>query len=301
MVSNPVEIANVFSRGLEVTWCIERARPFVPGNSRNRLERLDLIERRNPLLAAFRIRLAQMKMNIIVERIAADGQSDGRDMQTGCAIGIGMPERNTYELFPFQFEKTALEFVGDHEHRIDLSGKAWFPICLNHRNRRLLSHNRDDFARRDEPRPRKFLLDCVYAKEMIAVAVGCVDCRQILAAARDPVDKFLVLIDGNRRVHEHGIALARNKRRRNGRPFHFACSWWKFDCDHRDLGTDKNVPLQSIGHHASSICRFCFDGAAMLAQPATSDKRVSTLLSRSLATVSASEFRYGARRLVILS
>ena len=76
------------------------------------------------------------------------------------------------------------------------------------------------FARRDEPRLRKFLLDCVYAKEMIAVAVGCVDCRQILAAVRDPVDKFLVLIDRNRRVHQHGIALARNKRRRNGRPFH---------------------------------------------------------------------------------
>src|SRR6266436_962591 len=104
MVSNPVEIANVFSCSL------------------------DLIERRDPLLAAFRIRLAQMKMNIIVERIAADGQSDGRDVETGCAIGIGMPERNTYELFPFQVENTVLEFVGNQERRIDLSGKAWFPI-----------------------------------------------------------------------------------------------------------------------------------------------------------------------------
>src|SRR6266436_4793430 len=124
MVSNPVEIANVFSCSLDVTWRIGRARPFVPGNSRNRLERLDLIERRDPLLAAFRIRLAQMKMNIIVERIAANGQSDGGDMETGCAVGIGMPERNTYELFPLQFEKTALEFVGDHERRIDLSGET---------------------------------------------------------------------------------------------------------------------------------------------------------------------------------
>ena len=42
-------------------------------------------------------------------------------------------------------------------------------------------------------------------------------------------------------------------------------------------------------------------GAAMLAQPAASDKRVSTFLSRSLATASASEFRYGAMRLAILS
>src|ERR1700693_5638813 len=48
--------------------------------------------------------------------------------ETGCAIGIGMPERNTYELFPFQFENTVPEFVGNQERRIDLSGKAWFPI-----------------------------------------------------------------------------------------------------------------------------------------------------------------------------
>jgi len=45
-----------------------------------------------------------------------------------CAIGIGMSERNTYELFPFQFENTVLEFVGNQVRRIDLSGKAWFPI-----------------------------------------------------------------------------------------------------------------------------------------------------------------------------
>ena len=44
-------------------------------------------------------------------------------MEIGCAIGIGMPERNPYELFPFQFENTVLEFVGNQERRIDLSGK----------------------------------------------------------------------------------------------------------------------------------------------------------------------------------
>src|ERR1700692_1553194 len=125
-----------------------------------------------------------MKMKIVVERIAANGKSDGREVETGCAIGVGMPERNTYELFPFQFENTVLEFVGNQECRIDLSRKARFQILLNHGNRRLLSHSRDDFARRDEPRLRKCLLDCVYAKEMIAVAVGCVYCRQIFALVR---------------------------------------------------------------------------------------------------------------------
>jgi hypothetical protein len=102
--------------------------PLVSRNNGHGLERLDLVERRDPIFPGFGVRLAQMKMNIVVERIAANGKSDGRDVETGCAIGIGMPERNTYELFPFQFENTVLEFVGNQERRIDLSGKAWFPI-----------------------------------------------------------------------------------------------------------------------------------------------------------------------------
>src|SRR6202166_5282669 len=128
MGSRPVEIANVFSCRLDVIWRIVSAGPLVSGNSGHRLERLDRIERRDPFLAAFGIRLTQMKMNIVVESIAADGQSDRRDVETGCAIGIGMPERNTYQLFPFQFENTVFEFVCNQERRIDLPGKAWFPI-----------------------------------------------------------------------------------------------------------------------------------------------------------------------------
>jgi len=41
----------------------------------------------------------------------------------------------------------------------------------------------------------EFLLNCVYAEEMIAMAMGRVDRRQIFAAGCHPVDKFLVLID----------------------------------------------------------------------------------------------------------
>jgi hypothetical protein len=69
-----------------------------------------------------------MKMDIVVERVAASDQPDRRDVETRRAVRIGMPEGNTHELFPFQFDDTALEFVGDHERRIDLSGKPWFPI-----------------------------------------------------------------------------------------------------------------------------------------------------------------------------
>jgi hypothetical protein len=80
MGSNPIEIADIFSYRLDVIWGIGGSRPLVSGKSGHRLQRLDRIERRNPLVAAFRFRLAQTKMNIVVEHIAANGKSDGRNV-----------------------------------------------------------------------------------------------------------------------------------------------------------------------------------------------------------------------------
>src|SRR6202166_3508765 len=274
MGSRPVEIANVFSCRLDVIWRIGCAGPLVSGNSGRRLERLDRIERRDPFLAAFGIRLTQMKVNIVVESIAADGQSDRRDVETGCAIGIGMPERNTYQLFLFQFENNALEFVGDHKRRIDLSGKSWSPIGVDHGTGRLLAHDGDGLTRRDEPCSWEFLLNCIYAKEMVTVAVGRVDRRQVLAALHDPVDNFLVLIDRDRCIHQHRILLARDKRRRNGRPFHFVSSGRKIAGDHRNLGTDKNFPLQSVRHRVPAFL------AVSTSEPRISGKFFSNAASR---------------------
>ena len=149
-----------------------------------------------------------MKMDIVVERIAANGQPDRRDVKTRRAIRIGMPERNTDELFSFEFENASHEFIGDHEGRIDCPGNRGSQYALDDRNRCLLSHDLNSLPRRNETRLRKSLLDCVHTKEMIAVAVSRIDRRQILAAAHDPIDKFQVLVDRDRRIHQHGITLA---------------------------------------------------------------------------------------------
>jgi hypothetical protein len=39
---------------------------------------------------------------------------DERSHRGYAKAGVGMPERHTYELFPFQIENTVLEFVGNH-------------------------------------------------------------------------------------------------------------------------------------------------------------------------------------------
>jgi hypothetical protein len=54
-------------------------------------------------------------MDIVVERIAANGQPNRRDVKACRAVRIGMPERDSDKLFSFQFENTTLEFVRDHK------------------------------------------------------------------------------------------------------------------------------------------------------------------------------------------
>jgi hypothetical protein len=56
-----------------------------------------------------------MEMHIVIGAVARHDQADRRDVETGRVFRIGMPEGNTQELFPFQFDNTSLEFVRDHE------------------------------------------------------------------------------------------------------------------------------------------------------------------------------------------
>src|SRR5579859_4310859 len=76
----------------------------------------------------------------------------------------------------------------------------------------LLAHNLNHIRPRDETGTRKSLQNCTGAKEMIAVAMGGVDRRQILSARHNPIRQGARLLDRNRGVDQDGVALARNKR-----------------------------------------------------------------------------------------
>jgi hypothetical protein len=76
----------------------------------------------------------------------------------------------------------------------------------------VLAHNLNHIRPRDEAGTWKSLQNCTGAKEMIAVAMGGVDCRQILSARRNPIRQRARLLDGNRGVDQDSVALPRNKR-----------------------------------------------------------------------------------------
>src|SRR6266436_8198267 len=82
----------------------------------------------------------------------------------------------------------------------NLAGKTRIPKRGERLWRCLLAHNLNHFRPRDEAGTWKSLQNCAGTKEMIAVAMGGVDRRQILAFRRNPIRQGTRLLDRNRRV-----------------------------------------------------------------------------------------------------
>src|SRR5713101_7660583 len=111
-------------------------------------------------------------MNIVIHSVACHDQADRRDVEASRTVRISVAEGNT--------------------HR-----KSRFPKRLKNRRRGLLSHDGDYISRCHEPRIRESLSNCVYAKEMISVAMRRVNGGQILCACRDPFNKGSVLLQSD--------------------------------------------------------------------------------------------------------
>src|SRR5579862_5998429 len=93
----------------------------------------------------------------------------------------------------------------------NLVGKARIPKRRERLWRCLLAHNLNHIRPRDETGTWKSLQDCTCAKEMIAVAMGGVDRRQILSTRRNPIRQGSRLLDGDRSVDQDGVPLPGNK------------------------------------------------------------------------------------------
>src|SRR5258708_38424826 len=94
----------------------------------------------------------------------------------------------------------------------NLAGKTRLPKCSERLWRCLLAHNLNHLRPRDETGVWKSLQNCTGAKEMIAVAMGRIDRRQILSTRPNPIREGSSLLDSNRAVDQNSVALPRNKR-----------------------------------------------------------------------------------------
>src|SRR6266852_2288067 len=94
----------------------------------------------------------------------------------------------------------------------NLAGKTRIPKRSERLWRCLLAHNHNHIRPRDETGIWKSLQNCTRAEEMIAVAMGSVDRRQILSARHNPIRQGARLLDGDRGVDQEIVALPRDKR-----------------------------------------------------------------------------------------
>src|SRR6266404_9526507 len=124
----------------------------------------------------------------------------------------------------FQVNDVSSQLFRDRKVAGNLAGKTRIPKRIERLLRCLLAHNLNDLRSRDKARTWKSLQNCTGAKEMITVAMGRIDRRQILSARPNPIREGSSLLDRNRGVDQNSVALPRNKRRRNRgpRPLFFA-------------------------------------------------------------------------------
>src|SRR5271154_3726104 len=131
---------------------------------------------------------------------------------------IGESKRHTDQIVAFQVDEVSGQLFGNCQMTGNLPGKTRIPKCSERLWRCLLAHNLNYIRPRDKAGTWKSLQNCTGAKEMIAVAVGSVDHRQILSARRNPTCQGTCLLDRNWGVDQDSIALPRYKGCRNRRP-----------------------------------------------------------------------------------
>src|SRR5260370_23757981 len=157
-------------------------------------------------------------MNAVVGGITRYDQTDGRNVKAGGVSSIGESEWHTDQIVAFQVNDVSGQLLGNCKMAGNLAGKTRIPKRSERLWRCLLAHNPNHFGPRDEAGIGKSFQNCSDAKEMIAVAMGGVDRRQILSAGRNPIRQGMRLLDGNRGVDEDSVPLPKNKSGRNRRP-----------------------------------------------------------------------------------
>src|ERR1700692_999941 len=101
---------------------------------------------------------------------------------------------------------------------------------------------------------RKTLQQWCEAEKMIAMCVGDVNCGEVLTARDDPTQQSLRLLDREKSVHEDGISLAADERRRICHPHQLFLAGWQITsktrapyCEH--IPAQAGVSGFSCSHH----------------------------------------------------
>src|ERR1700733_9734801 len=91
------------------------------GNNRQRFQSVDFIERGNPFQPGLPVRFAEKGVNAVIDNVASDYQSDGRDVKTRRIVGVCMTDSDNDQFVSFQINLIAFQRIRDGNN----VWKAW--------------------------------------------------------------------------------------------------------------------------------------------------------------------------------
>src|SRR6266849_8968301 len=121
-------------------------------------------------------------------------------MQNGRVIGVGVSDFYDHQVVPFKSDHFSLELLGAQQSVRDLAWKPDAPEVLHELWRGLLAHAFHNTGCGDRSGIGETIEERSDAKEMVAVTVRSVDCRQVLAARLDPIHQGVRLLDRDESV-----------------------------------------------------------------------------------------------------
>ena len=184
---------------------------LVPGHHRAGIQRCDRVECMQPCLDSAVGALQEVLVHAVVGDIAGHHQSDGRHMQHGGVVGVGVADLDGQQALALQLESLGRDALVDNGTRGDLAGEVNVPH-LGAALGGLFVHLRDGAFGRVRDNSGETLQQQVGAEPVIAVPVRRVDVGQLLTGALDPVADALYLIAGERRVDQYGVVVAEDER-----------------------------------------------------------------------------------------
>src|SRR5258706_3950624 len=110
----------------------------------------------------------------------------------------------------FQVDQVASQLFRDRKVSRNLAWKARIPKRLERLRRCLLVHHLNHLWPRNETGTWKSLQHHTGPEKMIAVAMGGVDRREILATRHQPIHEGARLLDRNRSVDQDSVPLPGN-------------------------------------------------------------------------------------------
>src|SRR6516162_6447366 len=182
------------------------------------MQGFDYVERMKPFIPGVLIAFGKIEMCVVVDAVPRDNQPDGRHMKRRSVGRVRMAQRYDFQLLALKIESVSFKDSRRDKLGRKLARKAWLPEGLYELRLDLVLNSLDNGGRRNRSCAGEPFEQKIQTEEMVAVAVGNVNRREVLFAFDDPVQQFPRLLFGQKGIDKNRIPIAVDERDSVGHP-----------------------------------------------------------------------------------